>query len=122
MGWAVVRLESQAPSEIRGRSYCRHRIQWSLTMNSSSDKLLARHSSLVHSEKRKVVSHVQRESGEWFINTVLIDDLAVPFRYKRKKLYKSLVGAQVNLTYYPATETVAGVELEVMRVVRIRRT
>ena len=90
-------------------------------MKSDSDKLLARHRALVHSEKRKVVSHVQRESGEWFINTVMIDDLQVPFRYKRKKRYKSLIGAQVNLTYYPTTETVAGVELEVMKVVRIRR-
>lgn len=67
------------------------------------------------------MSHVQRESGEWFINTVMIDDLQVPFRYKRKKQYKSLVGSQVNLTYYPTTETVAGVELEIMKVVRIRR-
>mgnify|MGYP003700358593 CR=1 FL=1 len=90
-------------------------------MKSDSDKLLARHRALVHSEKRKVVSHVQRESGEWFINTVMIDALQVPFRYKRKKRYKSLIGAQVNLTYYPTTETVAGVELEVMKVVRIRR-
>ncbi len=90
-------------------------------MKSDSDKLLARHKSLVHSEKRKVVSHVQRESGQWFVNTILIDDLVVPSRYKRKKRYKSLVGAQVNLTYYPATESVAGVELEIMKVVRIRR-
>ncbi|MFT4562975.1 MAG: hypothetical protein ACI9BW_002727 [Gammaproteobacteria bacterium] len=91
-------------------------------MKSDPDKLLARHNALVHSDKRKVMSHVQRESGEWFINTLLIDDLQVPFRYKRKKLYKSLVGAQVNLTYYPDTETVAGVDLEVMKVVRIRRS
>lgn len=90
-------------------------------MKSDSGKLLARHAALVQSENRKVDSHVQRESGEWFINTVLIEDIAVPFRYKRKKMYKSLVGARVNLTYYPATETVAGVEVEVMKVVRIRR-
>ena len=91
------------------------------TLKSDPDKLLARHSALVHSDERKVVSHVQRGSGEWFINTLLIDDLQVPFRYKRKKRYKSLVGAQVNLTYYPVIETVAGVDLEVMRVVRLRR-
>ncbi|MFT4582149.1 MAG: hypothetical protein ACI915_001047 [Gammaproteobacteria bacterium] len=90
-------------------------------MKSDPDKLLARHNTLIHSDDRKVVSHVQRESGEWFINTVLIDDLQVPFRYKRKKLYKTLVGALVNLTYYAATETVAGVDLEIMKVVRIRR-
>jgi hypothetical protein len=91
------------------------------TMKSDPDKLLARHNTLIHSDDRKVVSHVQRESGEWFINTVLIDDLQVPFRYKRKKLYKTLVGTLVNLTYYAATETVAGVDLEIMKVVRIRR-
>ena len=83
--------------------------------------LLARHERLVHSERCKVNSHVQRESGEWILNTILIDGHQVPFRYKRKRKYKSLVGASVNLTYYPATEDVAGFDVEVMKVVRIRR-
>jgi hypothetical protein len=52
---------------------------------------------------------------------VLIEGQDVAFRYKRKKKYKSLVGASVNLTYYATTEQVAGVEIEVMKVVRIRR-
>ena len=89
-------------------------------MKSPSDKLLARHEALVHSDNRKVVSHVQRESGDWFINTIMIEDQIVPFRYKRKKRYKDLTGARVNLTYYAETEKVAGMAVEVMKVVRIR--
>jgi len=70
----------------------------------------------------KVLSHVQRESGDWFINTLMLDGYDVPFKYSRKKPYKNLQGAQVNLTYYPQIETVAGLEFETMKVVRIRRT
>jgi hypothetical protein len=44
----------------------------------------------------------------------------VPFKYKRKKLYQSLQGQRVNLTYYPETETIAGFSIEVMSVVRIK--
>lgn len=84
-------------------------------------KLIARHDALVHSEQRKVASHVQREAGEWILNTVLLEGHDVPFRYKRKRKYKSLVGARVNLTYYPTLEKVADFEVEVMKVVRIRR-
>jgi len=88
---------------------------------SDPEKLLARHQALVHSDQRKVATHVQRESGEWIINTVTLEGQDVPFRYKRKRKYKSLVGASVNLTYYPTKEDVAGFEVEVMKVVRIRR-
>ncbi|MGR8949180.1 MAG: hypothetical protein ACU84Q_14115 [Gammaproteobacteria bacterium] len=90
-------------------------------LRNDPDKLLARHDRLVHSERRKVTSHIQRESGEWILNTVLLEDQDVPFRYKRKKKYKSLVGASVNLTYYPTTEDVGGFDVEIMKVVRIRR-
>ena len=41
---------------------------------------------------------------------------------KRTKKYKSLQGARVNLTYYPTTDSVAGIDFEVMKVVRIRRS
>ncbi len=91
-------------------------------LKSDPEKLLSRHESLVHSDCRKVVSHVQRESGEWFVNTVMIEGQDVPFRYRRKKMYKSLVGAKINLTYYASTENVAGVAVEIMKVVRIRRS
>lgn len=83
-------------------------------------KLLKKHHGLVHSENMKVVSHVQRETGEWILNTVMIEGYDVAFKYKRKKLYKNITGQRVNLTYYPAKETVAGIDIEIMKVVRIR--
>lgn len=89
--------------------------------NKAIDKLLERHPNLVHSEMMAVNSHVQRQDGEWFINTLMIDSVDVPFKYKRRKRYRCLAGARVNLTYYPDTEDVAGIEMEVMTVVRVRR-
>ena len=68
----------------------------------------------------KVTSHVQREKGEWIINTLMVEGCEAPFKYKRKRKYKSINGQRVNLTYYPDTETVAGIEMEVMNVVRIK--
>ena len=85
-------------------------------------KLLAKHSKLTHSKMKKVVSHKQREADGWFQNTLMIEDCNTPFRYKRRKRYRDLKSARVDLTYYPATETVAGIELDVMNVVRIRRS
>lgn len=89
-------------------------------MKSPVDELLKNHQQLTHSDMMKVTSHVQREAGEWMINTLMIEGISVPFRYKRKKLYKNLKGQRVNLTYYPATEEVAGLKLEIMNVVRIK--
>jgi len=88
--------------------------------NKEPEKLLKKHQKLVHSDMMKVVSHVQRESQDWFINTLMIDGCDAPFRYKRKKLYKDLKGQRVNLTYYPDTENVAGIDMEIMTVVRIK--
>ena len=68
----------------------------------------------------KVTSHVQRDKDEWVLNTVMIDGYDVPFKYKRKKQYKNLQGNRVNLTYYPSTDNVAGIEFEFMKVVRIK--
>jgi hypothetical protein len=84
------------------------------------DKMLARHRLLVHSERKRVVSHAQRDTANWIVNTLMLEDCEVPFRFKRKRPYKNLKGMFVNLTYYPGTETVAGIEVEVMNVVRIR--
>ena len=84
------------------------------------DKLLKSHQKLIHSDMKKVVSHVQREEGEWLLNTLMIEGCDAPFRYKRKKAYKNLTGQRVNLTYYKDKETIAGLDIEVMRVVRIR--
>lgn len=89
-------------------------------MKRDVDKLLDRHERLVHSERKRVVSHAQRETPEWIINTLMLEDYSVPFRFKRKKPYKNLEGAYVNLTYYPNIETVGGIEVDVMNVVRIR--
>lgn len=89
-------------------------------MKSNVDKLLDKHKPLIHSDRRKVVSHVQRDEGEWFVNTLMIDDCDTPFKYKRKKPYKNLSGQRVNLTYYVDHETVAGIEMEIMRVVRLK--
>ncbi len=90
-------------------------------MKSTTDKLLEKHRTLIHSEQKKVASHVQRDIGDWILNTLMIEDCDVPFRYKRKKRYKSLVGARVNMTYYRETESIAGLEMEVMKVVKITR-
>ena len=88
--------------------------------NNSVDKLLKSHQKLTHSEMVKVVSHVQRDTKEWVLNTVMIEGCEVPFKYKRKKKYKSIEGQRVNLTYYPVIESVAGIEMEAMKVVRIK--
>lgn len=89
-------------------------------MKSQHEKLLQRHKQLSHSEMLKVTSHVQREQDDWILNTIMIEDCDIPFKYKRKKLYKNLKGQCVNLTYYSGMETVAGMDLEIMRVVRIK--
>lgn len=89
-------------------------------MKSAPEKLLKKHSQLTHSDLLTVTSHVQRNEGDWIINTLMIEGCDVPFRYKRRKSYKNIKGQRVNLTYYPDIETVAGVDFEVMNVVRIR--
>ena len=89
-------------------------------MNTDATKLQKKHHALVHSEARKVVSHVQRDTRDWIINTIMIEGCNVPFRFKRKQAYQNVEGRRVNLTYYPSKENVAGMELEVMRVVRIK--
>ena len=85
-------------------------------------KLLKKHGQLNQLDSVKVESHVQRDKDDWVINTLMLEGYDVPFKYKRKKAYKSLKGAQVNLTFYAETESVAGIAFEVMSVVRIRRT
>ena len=93
---------------------------WKNMMSDEPESLLKKHRELVHSDMQKVVSHVQREEGEWFINTLMIEGYDVPFKYKRKQRYKGVKGQRVNLTYYPGTELVAGFQMEVMTVVRVK--
>ncbi|MFC3093497.1 hypothetical protein DRW07_04675 [Alteromonas sediminis] len=84
------------------------------------DKMLAKHKQLIHLPNVQVVSHVQRSEDDWHVNTIMLDGYEVPFKFKRKKRYRSLKGARVNLTYYPILEEIAGIEFEVMKVVRIK--
>jgi len=92
----------------------------SRVLKSDVDKLLAKHQKLNQLDMAKVVSHVQRKKDNWVLNTVMLDGHDVAFKYRRKKTYRNLKGARVNVTYYPHIETVAGIDFEIMKVVRIR--
>jgi hypothetical protein len=50
----------------------------------------------------------------------MIEGYQVPFQYKRKQHYKSLKHQYVNLTYYAETKIIAGLEMEIMNVVRVK--
>ncbi|TQV89708.1 hypothetical protein [Aliikangiella coralliicola] len=90
-------------------------------MQTDPKKLIKQHEKLTHSDEMKVISHTQREKDGWFINSIMVENCEVPFKYKRKKQYKTLQkGQRVNLTYYPEQENVAGLEFEYMKVVRIK--
>ena len=89
-------------------------------MKSSPEKLIKKHPQLIHTDMAKVVSHVQRPQGDWMLNTIMIEDCDVPFRYRRREQYKNLKGQRVNLTYYPDTEIIGGMMFECMRLVRIK--
>ena len=91
-------------------------------MKTPVDKMLDQHQQLVHSENVSVLSHVQREKEDWVLHTVMIEYCDTPFKFKRRKKYKCLKGARVNMTYYSATEGIAGFEIDVFKVVRIKRS
>jgi hypothetical protein len=91
-----------------------------MAKKSDVEKLLDKHENLTHSEDMKVISHVQRKDDGWLVNTLMIEGVDVPFKFRRRKAYKNLAGGLVNLTYYPITEEVAGMEFEAMKVVRIK--
>jgi hypothetical protein len=90
-------------------------------MQSDPKKLVAKNKNLTHSELMKVMSHVQRKQGEWILHSLMIEGCDVPFKFKRKGKYQNLKGARVNMTYYSEQETVAGMNFEVMKVVRIKK-
>jgi hypothetical protein len=90
--------------------------------NNTGIKLTQRHPTLTHTENIKVISHVQRETDDWQLNTLMLDGVDVPFKYKRKKRYKSLKGYRVNVTYYPDSEKVASFDIEIMKIIRIKVT
>lgn len=91
-------------------------------MKSIPEEILAKHPNVIHTEDKTVLSHIQREDGDWFVNTIMINDCDVPFTYRRPKKYKSLKGQKVNITFYPDIEKLAGFDMEIMRVVRLRRS
>ena len=89
-------------------------------MKSDVNKLLKKNEQLNQLDSVKVTSHVQRVNDDWYLNTLMLQGYDVPFKYKRKKKYRDLKGASVNLTYYPDSEQIAGMEFEFMKVVRVR--
>jgi hypothetical protein len=91
-------------------------------ISSDPDSLLKKNKALIHSDGLKVISHVQRNLEDWILNTLMIEGYDVPFKFKRKQGYKDLRGASVNITYYPDSEKVADFDLEVMHIVRIRKS
>lgn len=95
-------------------------INKSAVSSKTAKALIKNHSKLTHSENISVVSHVQRELDDWIINTLMLNGIEVPFKYKRKKLYKSLQGQRVNITYYSDEEIIAGFPIEIMKIVRIK--
>lgn len=86
-----------------------------------ADVLTEKHSPLYHTEDKTVVSHTQRDEGDWIQHTLMLENCDAPFRFKRPQKYRSLKGARVSVDYYPQTTIVAGFEMETMKVVRIRR-
>ncbi|MFT7111259.1 MAG: hypothetical protein ACI843_002939 [Psychrobacter glaciei] len=90
-------------------------------MKSDPKKLIEKNQNLTHSDSLKVISHVQREQGDWILHILMVEDCDVPFKFKRKGKYQSLKGARVNMTYYPEVEVIADMNFEVMKVVRIKR-
>jgi hypothetical protein len=89
---------------------------------SDVNRLLKKHQQLNQLDMAIVVSHVQRDKDDWVLNTIMLDGYDVPFRYRRRTVYKSLKGARVNLTYYAETQSIGGVNFEMMNIVRIRRS
>ncbi|WP_448547939.1 hypothetical protein [Thalassotalea fusca] len=89
-------------------------------MNKATSKLTAQHKDLIHSDALKVTSHVQREEGEWILNTIMVENVSTPFKYKRKQQYRSLIGHRVNITYYSTNESVAGFDIQIFKVVRLK--
>jgi hypothetical protein len=76
---------------------------------------------LIHLEGARVLSHRQLKKNDIVLNTLMLEGHEVPFQFRRKTAFRSLMGARVNITYHPETRTVGGEKLETMKVVKIRR-
>jgi len=90
-------------------------------MNPSID-IMSQHqnSQPIHSDVMEVKSHVQRFDGEHILNTIMVDGYDCPFQYHRDFKYKSLAGKQIDVSYYPTLATIAGFEMEIMKVVHLK--
>lgn len=90
-------------------------------MLSDPKKLVEKNQNLIHSELMKVISHTQRDDGDWVLHSLMVEGCDAPFKFKRQGHYQNLKGARVNMTYYAEEKIVAGIPFEVMKVVRIKR-
>ena len=93
-----------------------------IVMKSDVDKMLNKHQQLTHSVEVKVTSHTQRDTGDWIQHTIMIENCNAPFKFNRTSSYKTLKNTKVNITYYPVIEKIAGFDIEVMKVLRIKRS
>ncbi|WP_299496754.1 hypothetical protein [uncultured Shewanella sp.] len=91
-------------------------------MSKKLDKMLKKHDKLIHSQDMKIMSHTQREKEEWVQHTLMAEGCETPFKFRRTQQYKSLTGARVNLTYYSDVEQVAGFDIDIFKIVRIKRS
>lgn len=89
-------------------------------MKDSAEITLQQDNQLVHCQLMQVTSHVQRFNGECILNTLMVDGYNCPFKYCRKYKYQSLTGKQVDLAYYPTVEVIAGLEVDIMKVVQVK--
>ena len=56
-------------------------------MKSERQKQVEKHSQLNQTDNAKVISHVQREEkdSDWVRHTIMLEDIDVPFIYRRKQ-------------------------------------
>jgi len=76
---------------------------------------------LIHLEGARVVSHRQLKKNDSVLNTLVLEGHDVPFQFRRKTAFRSLLGARVNLSYYPESRTAGDKTFKTMRIVKIRR-
>lgn len=58
--------------------------------NKEAKQLIEQHQKLVHTDNIKVISHVQRELDDWFVNTLMLENIEVPLNINEKSYTKAL--------------------------------
>ena len=56
--------------------------------NKEAKKLIEQHKKLVHTDNIKVISHVQRESDDWVINTLMLENIMLLLNINEKNYIK----------------------------------